>query len=99
LAALRCRRATSADPAGATELCAEGLQTRFAKVLEYLPDEMRLMVRAGVGWAPTVRKARTSGSTCLFSQTSIIQLGRNTLLINWVKRNSKGTLFSGSEQF
>jgi two-component sensor histidine kinase len=36
----------------ATELCAEGLQARFAKVLEYLPDEKRLMVRAGVGWAP-----------------------------------------------
>ena len=35
----------------ATELCAEGLQTRFAKVLEYMPDENRLMVRAGVGWA------------------------------------------------
>lgn len=36
----------------ATELCAQGLQARFAKVLEYLPDEKRLMVRAGVGWAP-----------------------------------------------
>jgi two-component sensor histidine kinase len=36
----------------ATELCAEGLQTRFAKVLEFLPEEQRLMVRAGVGWAP-----------------------------------------------
>ena len=35
----------------ATELCAQGLQARFAKVLEYLPDENRLMVRAGVGWA------------------------------------------------
>ena len=34
----------------ATDLCAEGLQTRFAKVLEYLPEEDRLMVRAGVGW-------------------------------------------------
>jgi two-component system, sensor histidine kinase PdtaS len=36
----------------ATELCASGLQAEFAKVLEYEPDEMRLMVRAGVGWAP-----------------------------------------------
>jgi two-component sensor histidine kinase len=36
----------------ATELCAQGLQARFAKVLEYLPDESRLMVRAGVGWPP-----------------------------------------------
>jgi two-component sensor histidine kinase/putative methionine-R-sulfoxide reductase with GAF domain len=36
----------------ATELCAQGLQARFAKVLEYLPEEDRLIVRAGVGWAP-----------------------------------------------
>jgi two-component system, sensor histidine kinase PdtaS len=36
----------------ATELCSLGLEARFAKVLEYLPDEKRLMVRAGVGWAP-----------------------------------------------
>src|SRR3954453_2998857 len=36
----------------ATELCAQGLRARFAKVLEYLPEEKGLMVRAGVGWAP-----------------------------------------------
>jgi two-component sensor histidine kinase len=36
----------------ATELCASGLQAPFAKVLEYDPDEKRLMVRAGVGWPP-----------------------------------------------
>jgi two-component sensor histidine kinase len=35
----------------ATELCAQGLETRFAKVLEYLPDDNRLLVRAGIGWA------------------------------------------------
>lgn len=34
----------------ATELCAQGLNARFAKALEYLPDEDRLIVRAGVGW-------------------------------------------------
>lgn len=36
----------------ATELCAQGLETPFAKVLEYMPDEKRLLVRAGVGWKP-----------------------------------------------
>ncbi|MBR1196595.1 GAF domain-containing protein [Bradyrhizobium sp. AUGA SZCCT0240] len=36
----------------ATELCATGLQAAFAKVLEYEPAGKRLMVRAGVGWAP-----------------------------------------------
>jgi two-component sensor histidine kinase len=38
----------------ATELCAQGLAARFAKVLEYELDEKRLMVRAGVGWAPNI---------------------------------------------
>jgi len=36
----------------ATELCADGLHAQFAKVLEYEPDQKRLIVRAGVGWAP-----------------------------------------------
>jgi two-component system, sensor histidine kinase PdtaS len=36
----------------ATELCASGLQAPFAKVLEYEPDEKRMMVRAGFGWPP-----------------------------------------------
>jgi hypothetical protein len=34
----------------ATELCAQGLEAPFAKALEYMPDEKRLLVRAGVGW-------------------------------------------------
>jgi two-component sensor histidine kinase len=34
----------------ATELCAQGLETPFAKVLEYMPDDKRLLVRAGIGW-------------------------------------------------
>jgi hypothetical protein len=35
----------------ATELSAQGLEAPFAKVLEYLPNEKRLLVRSGVGWA------------------------------------------------
>ena len=38
----------------ATELCAQGLETPFAKVLEYLPEDNRLLVRAGVGWESEV---------------------------------------------
>src|SRR3984957_6200078 len=37
---------------GATQLVAQGLDALFAKVLEYLPDDNRLLVRAGVGWEP-----------------------------------------------
>ncbi|WP_048757090.1 sensor histidine kinase, partial [Afipia felis] len=35
-----------------TELCALGLETPFAKVLEYVADDKRLLVCGGVGWAP-----------------------------------------------
>src|SRR3954454_22816905 len=31
-------------------LTAEGMQTKFCKVLEYLPAENRFLVRAGIGW-------------------------------------------------
>jgi two-component system, sensor histidine kinase PdtaS len=34
----------------ATELCAEGLESPFAKVLEYIPEQNRLLMRAGFGW-------------------------------------------------
>jgi hypothetical protein len=31
-------------------LTAEGMDAEFCKVLEYVPTEKRLLVRAGVGW-------------------------------------------------
>ena len=34
----------------ACRLTAMGLNIRFAKVLEYLPNQNQLLVRAGVGW-------------------------------------------------
>ncbi len=40
--------------ADAARLTAEGLRTEFCKVLEYIPTENRLLVRAGVGWEPGV---------------------------------------------
>jgi PAS domain S-box-containing protein len=43
----------------ATRLCAEGLQTRFCKIMEYLPDEDQFIVRSGVGWKPDVIGSRT----------------------------------------
>jgi len=38
----------------AAQKCADGLESRMCKVLEYLPDEHRFIVRAGVGWNPGV---------------------------------------------
>ena len=53
-------------------LAAEGLEAEFCKVLEHLPPEGCLLVRAGVGWGPmssaSSRSARTwprrPGSRC-----------------------------------
>jgi two-component sensor histidine kinase len=36
------------------QLVGEGLQADYSKVMQYLPDEKRLLVRAGVGWPPGV---------------------------------------------
>ena len=33
-----------------SRLTAEGMEAEFCKILEYLPAENRLLVRAGVGW-------------------------------------------------
>jgi two-component sensor histidine kinase len=33
-------------------MAAEGLRCEFCKVLEYMPEENRLLLRAGVGWEP-----------------------------------------------
>ena len=36
----------------AVRLSAEGLEAEFCKVLEYIPSENRLLMRAGIGWHP-----------------------------------------------
>jgi two-component sensor histidine kinase len=43
-------------------LTAEGLQAEFCKTLEYLPQENRLLVSAGVGWDPGVIGHATVGA-------------------------------------
>jgi two-component sensor histidine kinase len=40
--------------ADTAKLTSEGLRTEFCKVLEYIPSENRLLVRAGIGWEPGV---------------------------------------------
>jgi two-component sensor histidine kinase len=43
-------------------LTAEGLRAEFAKVLEYMPEQNRLLVRAGVGWGPGVVGSASIGA-------------------------------------
>jgi two-component system, sensor histidine kinase PdtaS len=46
----------------AAELCAQGLEAPYAKVLEYIPEGNRLEVRAGVGWTPEAIDDATLGA-------------------------------------
>lgn len=46
----------------ATELVAEGLDVKLAKVLELMPDEDALLIRAGVNWKPGVVGKETFAS-------------------------------------
>jgi two-component sensor histidine kinase len=46
----------------AAKITAEGLEAEYCKVLEYLPAEKRLIVRAGVGWDEGVVGHATVGS-------------------------------------
>ena len=43
-------------------LTAEGLEAEYCKVMEYLPAENRLLVRAGVGWGEGVVGSATVGA-------------------------------------
>ena len=46
----------------AARLCALGLGTRYCKILEYLPNQNSLLVRAGVGWHEGVVGNTTIGA-------------------------------------
>jgi two-component sensor histidine kinase len=46
----------------AARLTAEGMQAEFCKVLEHIPAENRLLVRAGVGWGPDIVGKATVGA-------------------------------------
>jgi signal transduction histidine kinase len=61
------RRALSEMPLDAlldeaARLTALGMGTKFCKVMEYLPAQDRLLVRAGVGWEPGVVGVATVGA-------------------------------------
>ena len=43
-------------------LTAEGLRTEFCKVLEFIPAEDKLLVKAGIGWHPGVVGVATVGA-------------------------------------
>ena len=57
-------------------LTAEGLRTEFCKVLEYIPTENRLLVRAGVGWEPGVVGVASIGADLASPAGFALKTGR-----------------------
>jgi len=62
--------------ADAARLTAEGLQTEFCKVLEYIPAENRFLVRAGVGWGPGIVGVATVGADLASPAGFALKTGR-----------------------
>ena len=50
----------------AARLTAEGLNAEYCKVLEYIPAENRLLVRAGVGWGEGIVGVASVGADLEF---------------------------------
>src|SRR5215471_11340320 len=48
--------------AEAARIAAEGLRAQFSKVLQYLPDDNRFLIRAGIGWEPGIVGHATIGA-------------------------------------
>jgi two-component sensor histidine kinase len=57
-------------------LTAEGLRTEFCKVLQYIPAENRLLVRAGVGWEPGVVGVASIGADLASPAGFALKTGR-----------------------
>jgi two-component sensor histidine kinase len=72
----------------ATELCAQGLEAGFAKVLEYIPDKDRLLVRAGIGWKPGVIDSTTLG-TDLGSPAGYAYQSGNAVISNHLQAETR----------
>jgi two-component sensor histidine kinase len=62
--------------ADTARLTAEGLRTEFCKVLEYIPAENRLLVRAGVGWEPGVVGVASIGADLASPAGFALKTGR-----------------------
>ena len=86
LADFGLRAAEGADLDGllhdAAEEAGRSLGVRFVKVLEYLPDEKRLLVRAGVGWGEGVVGKATVGADVESPAGYALQTGQPVIANN-----------------
>ncbi len=60
----------------AVHFAAEGLQAELCKILEYIPEENRLLMRAGVGWRPGLVDVASVGADAESPSGYALQTGR-----------------------
>lgn len=63
----------------ATRLAAQGLAAPFAKVLQYLPDQNRFLVCAGVGWEPGIVGGATVGADTASPAGYALKTGKSVI--------------------
>ncbi len=63
----------------ASRFAAEGLGAEFAKVLQYLPDQNRFLVCAGIGWQPGVVGTATVGADTASPAGYALKTGKSVI--------------------
>jgi hypothetical protein len=60
-------------------MTAEGLEAEYCKVMEYIPTENRLLVRAGVGWGEGVIGQATVGADLASPAGYALKTGKHVI--------------------
>ncbi|WP_419952997.1 sensor histidine kinase [Methylobacterium sp.] len=60
----------------ATRVCAQGLQSRYCKIMEYLPAEHQFVVQAGIGWKPGIVGIARTGADAASPSGYAFQTGQ-----------------------
>jgi hypothetical protein len=73
----------------AARLAAQGMRAQFSKVLEYLPDENELLVRAGVGWESGVVGGAKIGADLASPAGFALRTGKPVISNNLENENQR----------
>jgi hypothetical protein len=74
----------------AVRMAAEGLQSDLCKILEYIPAENRLLLRAGVGWDPGLVGVASVGADLASPRVMHCTRAIRSFQIIWKTRSASG---------
>jgi hypothetical protein len=80
-------------------LTAEGMEAEFCKVLEYIREDKRFLVRAGVGWAEGIVGTATEQTWNLRLGLRCEPVGRLSPIISKMSSGSEHRSFSSNMAF